>query len=372
MATKAGKPIDSVRQNHLHHTNNAMKFSFDHELIAKARELILHRPDLNVLNAEHEGQYSPLVQSIEVELKKREAEGMLLLPDLSALGNKTVAIFSDYSGEGAGNYYTYSILLCAWGSLDTFRREIKKVRAKFSMGTKEIEFKDFGMAIIRNALPEYLDVLNGYEPGLIFTVVVDKRLGSLFGPQARSTGKALSQRLDENGFGKLKPHVAEKMLRVVHTSAFLTALLGHAGQKIFWMSDHDAICANAQMHKQLLALFHNVLGLYTTREFGLIGGALPFSERSTDYLDLLSAADIVAGSVSQYFTNRDEVGEQNVCVKEGAEKVLLWLSHDALALKKLCVLICPGDDGTIRSGTIEFIPKQMRESVTFLPIHLCR
>ncbi len=31
-----------------------------------------------------------------------------------------------------------------------------------------------------------------------------------------------------------------------------------------------------------------------------------------------------------------------------------------------------GDDGTIRFGAIEFHPKQTPDSVTFLPIHLCR
>jgi hypothetical protein len=349
-----------------------MNFSFDPELITKARQLILHRPNLNVLRPEHEGQYSPLVVAIETELKKRDAAGLLLLPDLSALANSTVGIFSDYSGEGAGNYLTYSFLICAWGSLDTFRREMKKLRASCALGNKEIEFKDFGMGVVRNALPAYLDLLNGYVPGLLFTIVVDRRVLSLFGPQDRSTGVALSQRLEEQGFGKLKPRIAEKAFRVVHTAAFLTALLGHEGQKIFWMTDHDDICPDANAHNHLLALFHNVLSLYTARQYGLIGGALPFSERSTDFLDLLSAADIVAGSIGQYFTGRDEVGEQNVCVKEGAEKVLVWLGHDGLALKKMCIQLCLGDGGTIRFGAIEFNPKQTPDTVTFLPVHLCR
>jgi hypothetical protein len=71
-------------------------------LIAKARELILHRPNLNVDGAEHEGRYSPLARGIETELKKRESAGMLLLRDLSALENKTIGIFSDYSEKVLG------------------------------------------------------------------------------------------------------------------------------------------------------------------------------------------------------------------------------------------------------------------------------
>jgi hypothetical protein len=349
-----------------------MNFSFDPELIARARQLVLHRPNLNVLRPENWGRYSPLVVAIETELKKRDAAGLLLLPDLSALANSTVGIFSDYSGEGAGRYLTYSFLMCAWGSLDTFRGEMKKLRAEFALGDKELEFKDLGMAVMRNTLPAYLSVLNGYVPGLLCTLIVDERIVSLFGPQDRSTGRALSQMLESQGFGKLKPRVAEKALRVVHAAAFLTALLGHEGQKIFWMSDHDAICADAVAHERLLHLFHNVLSLYATRQFGLIGGALPFRQRSTDFLDLLSAADLVAGSVGQYFTSRDEVGEQAVRVKEGAEKVLVWLGHDGLALKKFCVQLALGDDGTIRFSAVEFRPKQPPDSVTFLPIHMCR
>jgi hypothetical protein len=349
-----------------------MKFSFDPDLIARARQIILHEPNLNVLKPEHEGQYSPLVVAIQTELKKREAAGLLLLPDLSALANTTVGIFSDYGGEDrASNYLTYSFLMCAWGSLATFWGEMKKHRENSGLGTKEIEFKDFGMGLMRKALPGYLDLLNGYVPGLLFTVLVDKRIVSLFGPQNRTTSEALTKMLEEHGL-KFKPEIAEKALRVVHAAAFLTALLGHEGQKIFWMSDHDAICPDLSAHNRLLALFQNVLGLYTDHQFGLIGGALPFSERSTDYLDLLSAADIVAGSVGQYFTSRDDLGEKDARVKEGAEKVLVWLGHDGLALKKMCIQLGLGDDGRIRFGAIEFAPKQTPANVTFLPIHLCR
>ena len=72
-----------------------------------------------------------------------------------------------------------------------------KVRAKYSLGDKEIAFKDFGMARIRNALPTFLETLNGYVPGLLLTLVVlEKRIVSLFGPPTKSTGAALTQMLD--------------------------------------------------------------------------------------------------------------------------------------------------------------------------------
>jgi hypothetical protein len=175
--------------------------------------------------------------------------------------------------------------------------------------------------------------------------------------------------LEQRGFGERRPQVAEKMLRVVHTAAYLTALLGHEGQKIFWMSDHDAVCPDPDMHDRMLWLYHNVLALYTARTFGRIGGGRPFDERSTDFLDLLSAADIAAGAVAEYFTGRDAVGEQNVCVKPGAEKVLQWLGVDALGLKKMCIMIAPGENDAVLSGSVEFTPRQ---TAIFLPSQLCR
>ena len=122
----------------------------------------------------------------------------------------------------------------------------------------------------------------------------------------------------------------------------------------------------------MLWLYHNVLSLYTTKKFGRIGGGRPFDERSTDFLDLLSAADIAAGAIAQYFTGRDVVGEQNVCVKPGAEKVLQWLGVDALALKKMCIMIAAGHNGAVLSGSVEFTPQQIPKSVVFLPTQLCR
>jgi hypothetical protein len=68
-----------------------MNISFDPQLIAKARELILHQPDLDVLRPEEEVRHPVLVRAIQRELKARDAAGkQLLLPDLSALSNRTM------------------------------------------------------------------------------------------------------------------------------------------------------------------------------------------------------------------------------------------------------------------------------------------
>ncbi len=47
--------------------------------------------------------------------------------------------------------------------------------------------------------------------------------------------------LEAEEIGHWKPEIAEKALRVTHFVSFLTALLAHDGQKIFWMTDNDAM-----------------------------------------------------------------------------------------------------------------------------------
>src|SRR4029077_2627973 len=126
------------------------------------------------------------------------------------------------------------------------------------------------------------------------------------GPQEKSTYDFIVQTLAEHGLGKRKRHVAEKLVRIVHLSAFLIGLLAHNNQKIFWMTDHDAICANNELHQQTLNLFQRVLGLYArpSYNFPLIAGARPFPERNLQMLDLLSITDVVAGSLAHYLSQR--------------------------------------------------------------------
>jgi hypothetical protein len=171
------------------------------------------------------------------------------------------------------------------------------LREKAQIGNKEVAFKDFGMGQLRRMLPAYLRLVDQYVSGLVFTLVVDKNIPSLFG-SAEAPQHAVSA-LKEFGYGDVRPKVAEKLFRVVHTTAFLLALLAHQGQKIFWMTDNDAIGETPERHRQLLSVLNSVIPLYTTKTFSLLGGALPFQPRAFEILDLLSIADVAAGAVAQ-------------------------------------------------------------------------
>ena len=305
-------------------------------------------------------------------IKRGHSHGKLL-PDLRACGNETVAVFTDYGGEdNKERYFTYSTLVCGWNLSEFFLHRMKSIRQKHSLEEKEIAFKDFRMGQLQRALPDYLNALDTL-PGFLFTLVVDKHLSSLFGPAGKETRDLITQTLKSEGFGERKPAINEKLLRIVHIAAFLTGLLAHNTQKIFWMTDHDSISPTAEMHEKTLSLFQRVLGMYTNEKdiFPILGGALPFDERSVELLDFLSATDVCAGSLSQYLTQVATVkpGEE-IIVKAGCERVLQWLAHDGIGLKKMNVIMRPGPNGIIKSSILKLQPENPPKNVRIIPIFI--
>lgn len=340
-------------------------------LIDLANRLVWKNPDLNILCKYEEYEYPTIAQVLQNELRSRHALGKLLLPDLRAFGNNTVAVFSDYGGESSGHYFTYTALVCGYGYIGPFTQMAKTVRKSYKLGEKEIAFKHFQNGPMRRALPEYLEAANRL-PGFLCTLAVDKRIVTLFGPPEKKTKQGLSKMLESEGLGQRKAEVTEKLLRVVHFTAFLTALLAHDGQKIFWMTDDDAICANPTLHQHLLSIYDRVLSIYTRPNcnFPMVGGATPFKpqDQNIEMLDLLSITDIVAGSIEPCIPIIGSQPANNVRVKAGADKVLQWLAYDGIGLKKMTIMIRLGKDGRNETGTVELKHMNPPDNATILPI----
>lgn len=331
---------------------DGLLFTDQQKLLWIYESLTQKNQNLKILKSDLMGQYSPLVELLEIQIQEHHKRGKLLLPNLGVWGNKSIAIFSDYSGESSGNYHTYSFLFCAMDTLGFFHQEMQTLRKKSALGSHEIAFKRFREGSQRNNLSKYLKLLDQYVPGLLFTVAIEKKLLSVMGSPTKECQIEIAKTLETAGFGTLKPAIAEKLSRVVSIAAYLTGLLAKSGQKIFWMTDHDAICEDNK-HGNMLAFFQSALPLYTDADFPLIGGAKPFKEKSMDYLDLLSAADVVSSSIAHYLTNLSTMGKENVTVKDGADKILYWLGQQGLALKKLNLLIYQGENNEYNVGTID-------------------
>ena len=341
-------------------------------LIALANALVWKNPNVEVLRTELCGQYSALAETLQEKLHARQVSKKLVLPNLQAFNNKTIALYTDFGGEHKEALFrTYSTLVCGWNMSDLFLKRMKSIRIEHKLGEKEIAFKDFSMGQVNRALSDYLNALD-FLPGFLFSIAIDKRIGSVFGPPGKDTQKWIVEALESEGFGGRKPHVSEKLLRVVHIVAFLAGLFTRDGQNVFWMTDNDAISETEEMHKQTLSLFQRILTLYTKEgtKFPVLGGALPFPDRELGTRDMLSATDVVAGSLSQYLTQKDTVASHEIRIKDGCDRVLQWLGHDGIGLKKMNVVMREGKDGRIGSATVEFQQLRKPSGVTIVPVFM--
>lgn len=331
----------------------------------------LLRPDLNIIPDTED--YPWVIREFQKKLQAMEHRNELLLPDVRK-NNESIAVFSDYGGESADSQYnTYSFLVCAWNQTGLFKSQMDIIRKDAGLNNpfKEISFKDFRYGPIKRALPKYLSALSNLVNGYLLTVVVSKDVPSIFGGSNKKIARRqLSYSLAEMGLGNWKPDVAEKLLRVAHFSAYLVALLSRPGHKVFWMSDNDSIAATDEQHKHTLQVFSNILQRYCKHELPVIGGSTPFNKEGEDHgtLDLLSAADIVAGSVEHYLT-RSKLSGDELDIKEEANQVLMWLTGQGVMLKRHTMFIRM-EGKALACGTSVFSLKEPDPSATVIPVVL--
>ncbi len=329
-----------------------------------ALRVVLRQPDFSLV--EKSDLYPWFVYAMQENLKQQSNEEKLLLPNLHEA--ESVSVFSDYGGEHPGSRYnTYSFLICAHGPRP-FTESMAELRNKYGMNKpfKEIKFKKLAHGPTSRLLPEYLRLLDNLVIGTVFTVVIDKRVTSAFGTGKKEVEDATKKALNEAGMSYLKLSVAEKLFRIVHCSSYLTALLTREGQKVFWMTDNDAIAETPARHNDTLALFNRLLCYYSKHKFKLVGGATPFAEKSAEFLDLLSVPDLVGGAVESYMTNRQKSGDK-MMISEGVNLITEWLSHQGVSMKKHTMLIEPHEDG-IKCGVLNFYEKFPNPDAVFLNI----
>jgi len=225
-----------------------------------ANEAAWKRPDLDILREQYKGQYSTFIEIVQEKILMSHRRGKLILPNLAAFGNSSVGVFSDYGGEHKeSKYLTCSVLVCLWDFRDLFSEKIKEIRQQYQLGNKEISYKDLRMGQVQRALPDYLLTLSNFLPGFLLNLAVHKNVSEVFRSSAKETNDLLEAAFKSIGVKGRKPKVNEKLIRVTELVAFLTALLGKDGQKVFWMTDHDEISPTNAKHEETLKVFNALL-----------------------------------------------------------------------------------------------------------------
>lgn len=322
--------------------------------IAKyAARVVLRNPNLNIVP---DTELFPwFIKEFQRHLQSSEARKELLLPNIQDK-NETIAVFSDYGGEhSSSKFYTYSFLVVAYSQLHLFNKKMNELRGEYGLNDpfKEIAFKRLDHGPSFRFLEPYLLTAQNLINGLVLTVVVEKDIDSLFFDGKLNSSKVLEEALAKIGMSYLKPAVAEKLFRITHYLSFLITLLSKEGQKIFWMTDNDAIAANTERFEDALSFFCRVLGHYSQKRYALVGGAVPFKEKDSSFLDLLSIPDLVGGAVENYMTNKARGGEGEFSIKPGSEVILKWLANQGISLKKHTMIIRKDCEG-VSAATLNF------------------
>ena len=160
---------------------------------------------------------------------------------------------------------------------------------------RRMAFKAMNDKLRREALVPFLQLADEIE-GWLVLFAVSKVGGSSF----RS-----ADRPDE--FEQLlkswKPSVRERLLRIMHFSAFLLSGLSSPGQDVLWIIDKDEVAANAKQLTQLT----QVLARVSSNSIGhdlrhLRCGTTHSDDGSLSLEDLVAICDLGAGALCEVAT----------------------------------------------------------------------
>lgn len=253
---------------------------------------------------------------------------------------KDIAVFSDYGGEhNESPVFTYTFLIVDFGALGSFEHAMKAIRASHGLGTREISFKELNSTAIQAALTPMMRAADQL-PGLLFTLVVNKRYQTVLGTDESLA--AARRQLDAAGITSWqKPRELESAVRKAHTVAYWLSMLAREGMGIFWMTDHDNIVANEVVSKDLQKLLLGALAAVSAPTFRLYGFAEEF-ERTDEqpyFNDALAIADLTAGAIAASYAEMNETSVHSGKKDLPIADVLTLHAHQGVFLKKLTIAI---------------------------------
>jgi hypothetical protein len=206
-----------------------------------------------------------------------------------------------------------------------------------------MSFKNMNDSVRAKALHEFLESANMIR-GLLVVFAIHKNSGSLFGSGDKINPKAL----DFEPLRTLSAPIAEKLMRVVSLLALLIAGFTAPGQDVLWVTDEDAIAANASRVRHLTDALARVSSHLLDHDLRHLRVATAKQDKGDPSLeDLLAISDIAAGGLSDATSSMFLHGAppkgfefpMSIAVSPKARRVLDWFSDNTQPLKRMCILI---------------------------------
>jgi hypothetical protein len=255
---------------------------------------------------------------------------------------RTLILVGDFSGQNRGQHFdTYSFLICdldcnsAWFSAQgRFRNLVLPQKRRMS-------FKGMNDEKKRAALVPFLEMASQIE-GCLVQFAISKIGNSLFTSEGDLEQRDLLLSL-------WKPATQERLLRIIHLSAFLLSGLSAPDQDLLWIVDQDEIAANAVQLTQLTEVFGRVLSSYSTHSLRHIRCGTTLSDDGSLALeDLAAIPDLTAGALSEICTNFvDEsafpvpgiISPLNRRLSWKSRLIASWMAHEDMPLRRYTCII---------------------------------
>lgn len=310
------------------------------------KKIIMKLPpsDLSYINKEH-----PLISHLFAIATAQVTE----IPDFSL--DKKIAIFSDFGGEHKGAAFnTYSFLIISYDKIHPFIEATTALRQKHKIlkPFSEFAYKDLNYGPRQRALSEFLNITETLLHGALITLVVDKKIETLFGENKRSVSELIQQDFSRLGLGSWKFEAAEKALRICHAIAFFSSLTTHNDQRLLWYCDNDSVNDNESLFKDLQKILNHTAGFYINHSFEILGFAKSFENKS-HFDDLLSITDFAAGIIQDLMTGHYSTNGQ---ITEKKIPLVQWLTQRSDFLAKITIEIKKLPNGLVGSGVVRFDP----------------
>jgi hypothetical protein len=266
-----------------------------------------------------------------------------LLPDLRR--GRAIFVSSDYSGQGGQRLFeALSFLLADYelcGAWETMRL---LVRSQYLSDGRRISYKTLRDGKRRRALLPFLNAADNI-PGLMLTILIDRRIRSLFS----ETGKLGMDQPLLRDYAHWPGGVLEKALRVAHFVGLFVAGLSSRHQDLWWLTDEDDIVANEQRLREFVNLFGGISSQYLKHEMGHCRiGTTKLDKGKRNWEDLASIPDLVAGALCEVITEchkRDTIPGGEIMhtppddLSSKANEIMNWFSDNTQPLKRAVYLI---------------------------------
>jgi hypothetical protein len=209
---------------------------------------------------------------------------------------QTLLMAGDIGGSHAGQLFeTYSFLVADIDRNQLWLSAQRRFRSDVLRERRRMAFKALNDKLRKNALASFLRMGEEID-GWLVTFAISRGSISAFRAEDRSAEVSLA-------LSSWKPAVQERLMRVLHFSAFLVSGLSAPGQDVLWIIDEDAVAANVAQLTKLTQLFGNAASNSLNHDLRHIRcGTAKSDDGSLALEDLLAYSDLAAGAVSEFAT----------------------------------------------------------------------